>query len=247
MNDEQTEGLEPRDPAEILQEMRDSQTAPGAIVVPALEEPPRRMGWVFTVTTAILVTLLLGLGAWFLVNLVDRNARLNAVVAEQRDDIAALTDDLVASQANAQDLYDQLLALGEDPDGTNPDVLIPERGERGEQGAPGIPGSDGEDGEPGTPGAPGAPGEDGKDGAPGAPGEDGQDGAQGEQGPAGPAGPPGPAGPAGQDGATGPQGPAGPTCPDGYTGTATTVLVPDPVTGLPTPQDAFLCTIPPTP
>lgn len=238
MNDDQNADLEPRDPAEILQEMRESQTAAGAIVLPPIEEPPKRLGWVFTVTTAILVMLLLGLGAWFLVNLVDRNARSNSVVEEQRLTISELTDDLVASQANAQELYDQLLALGEDPDGTDPEVLIPERGPSGPAGEPGTPGDDGEPGDPGAPGAPGV------DGAPGEPGADGKDGQDGEQGSAGPAGP---QGPTGQTGATGPQGPAGPACPDGYTGTATTVLVEDPETGVPTSQPAYLCTLTPTP
>lgn len=229
---------EPRDPEEVLAEMRETQTAPGTLVVPPLEETPRRMGWTFTVTVAILVTLLLGLGGWFLLNLVDRNARLNEVVSAQRDDISELTDDLVASQANAQELYDQLLALGEDPDGSDPETLIPERGPSGPAGEPGTPGSDGEPGEKGAPGTPGV------DGAPGEPGADGKDGQDGEQGPAGPMGP---QGPAGETGATGPQGPAGPTCPDGYTGTATTVLVEDPETGAPTSQPAYLCTLTPTP
>lgn len=230
---------EPRDPDEVLAEMRE-QTAPGTIVLPPLEETPRRMGWVFTVTVAILTILLLGLGGWFLLNLVDRNARLNEVVSAQRDDISELTDDLVSSQANAQDLYDQLLALGEDPDGANPDSLIPERGPSGPAGDDGRPGAPGDDGEPGKDGEPGTPG------APGEPGADGKDGQDGERGAQGPAGPPGADG---APGATGPQGPAGPTCPDGYTGTATTVLVEDPETGAPTAQPAYLCTLtpPPTP
>ena len=226
-----------RDPAEVLAEMRENQTAPGTIVVPPLEEDaPRRFSILYTVTVAVLVLLLLGIGGWFLVNLVDRNARLNALVADQRDEIHSLTDDLLASTENAQGLYDQLLSLGQDPQGTDPEVLTPQPGERGPEGPPGAPGEDST--VPGPPGPPGAPGEPGTDGQPGTPGTDGT---------AGSTGPQGPPGEPGATGATGPQGPPGPTCPEGYTGTATTVLVADPVTGLPAPQPAFICTPTPTP
>lgn len=227
MNDD-TQSTEERDPDEVLQELRDAQTPPGTLVVPAPEPMTRRNSWTFTVTAAILALLLIGLGAWFLVNLVDRNARLNNVVAEQRDEIASLTDDLVAANENAQDLYDQLLALGQEPEGEAPEDVV-QTPSNGTDGRPGRDGEDGTDGQPGKDGQPGLNGNDGqsrKDGKDGQPGKDGQDG---------------------QPGATGAQGAPGPACPDGYTGTATTVLVPDPVTGLPTPQPAFLCTPTPTP
>lgn len=231
-----------RDPDEVLAEFRESQTAPGTLVVPAAVTEPRRMGWVFTVTVAVLVLLILVLGGWFLVNLVDRNARLNTVVADQRESISALTDGLVASTENAQGLYDQLLALGQDPEGTDPEVLTPTpgaTGPAGERGPQGIPGLDSL--------IPGPIGPQGPSGAPGADGTDGTPGANGSDGTAGATGPQGPPGEPGATGATGPQGPAGPTCPEGYTGGAVTILVPDPVTGLPTPQPAFICTPTPAP
>ena len=116
-------------------------TAPGTIVVREVQEEPRR-GWVFTVTVAILLMLLLGLGAWFLVNLVDRNARLNDRVAVQDQTIDDLTDDLVASQENAQALYDQPLALGQDPEDQNPETLpvTGTQGPAGPEGPAGAPG-----------------------------------------------------------------------------------------------------------
>lgn len=229
---------EERDPQEVLQELRDSQTAPGTLVVPATEPVTRRNSWVFTVTASILALLLLGLGAWFLLNLVDRNARLNSVVAEQRQEIASLTDDLIASQENAQDLYDQLLALGEEPEGTNPEVLVPEPGAQGERGIPGAEGAPGLQGEPGT---------DGEPGAPGAPGQNGTDGSQGAQGPVGPTGPQGPAGEPGATGAVGPQGPPGPACPDGYTGRTVWLSVAESQFGTFSRQQAFICQPTPTP
>ena len=219
-----------RDPDEVLAEFRERQATPGTIVVPQPLEEPRRMGWVFTVTVAVLALLLLVLGGWFLVDLVDRNARLNTVVSGQRETIAALTEDLVASTENAQGLYDQLLTLGQDPEGTDPEVLTPTPGERGPAGFPGEPGEDGAPGLPGT------------DGVPGEPGADGSTGPQGPAGPTGPQGPAGEPGAAGAPGQTGAQGPPGPTCPEGYTGGAVTALVAGPVTGLPTPQPAFICT-----
>lgn len=231
-----------RDPDEVLAEFRESQTAPGTLVVPAAVTEPRRMGWVFTVTVAVLVLLILVLVGWFLVNLVDRNARLNTVVADQRESISALTDGLVASTENAQGLYDQLLALGQDPEGTDPEVLTPTPGECGPAGTPG------ETGPAGEPGADSIiPGPQGPPGAPGTPGADGQPGSNGSDGTAGATGPQGPPGEPGATGATGPQGPAGPTCPEGHTGGAATILVPDPVTGLPTPRPAFICTPTPAP
>lgn len=187
---------------------------PGTYVVSDTTETPRKNPWGFTVTVAILVLLLIGLGTWFLVNLVDRNARLNTLVAAQREEITHLTEDLISSQENAQALYDQLLSLGEAPEGINPEVL-PVEGPQGVQGAQGLPGIPGLRGPPGPQGAPGesVTGPQGDAGAPGAPGADG---APGPQGPPGEQGAQGPQGPQGE---AGPPGPAGPVCPEGFTQT----------------------------
>lgn len=231
-----------RDPDEVLADLRGTQTAPGTLVVPAPSEPPRRVGWVFTITVAVLGLLLISLSAWFLINLVDRNARLNDRVLAANAQVESLTQELIESTENAQALYDQLLSLpGVSPEGANPEVLTPTPGEPGERGPAGSSGEDGLPGVDGLPGPQGPPGEPGADGAGGAPGANGSDGTAGATGPQGPAGEPG------ATGAAGPQGPPGPACPDGYTGGAATILVPDPVTGLPTPQPAFICTPTPAP
>lgn len=75
-------------------------------------------------------------------------------------------------------------------------------------------------------------------------------------GPAGPVGPagtagadstvPGPEGPAGPEGSPGPAGPPGPACPDGYDVQIVTVLIDDPESGRPIPQQAALCLPTPT-
>lgn len=132
--------------------------------------------------------------------------------AALRDELGESADRLAESQAEAAALYEQLLAVGEDP------VVEPSepgaRGEIGPQGVPGIQGVPGDDGRPPTAeevlaavnaycaSVGGCKGADGTDGAPGAPGADG---APGES----IVGPQGPAGPAGQDGAPGAPGAAG--------------------------------------
>jgi hypothetical protein len=146
---------------------------------------------------------LLALGTFTIVNLSTRLSAANDRNTRQAEQIDVLLDDLHASQLNAQDLYDQLLELGQDPDGDAPEdvVTVPgEAGEPGETGARGLPGPPGPAGEPGPPGEPGV---DGADGATGEPGADGATGTPGEsvvgpQGPAGPAGAQGEPGPAGQ-------------------------------------------------
>ncbi len=189
---------------------------PGTYVVPEVSETPRKAAWGFTVTVAILVLLLVGIGVWFLGNLVTRNAELGDTVSAQREEIADLTDDLVASQANAQELYDQLLALGEDPEGQNPETLpVGPEGPRGPAGDPGAQGLPGEEGPPGPSGPAGPQGQTG---------QTGPVGESGEPGPAGPQGPAGPAGPQGEPGATGPQGPAGPAGPACAEGTTPTTI-----------------------
>lgn len=208
---------------------------PGTYVVSDVQELPRKSPWVFTVTVAILVMLLMGLAGWFIVNLVDRNARLNTVVAEQREELSEKDDQIAELTETAQNLYDQLLALGETPDEARPSDPVP--------GPTGPQGSQGEPGDPGEPGATGPQGPVGPAGPEGTQGVSGSPGAQGSQGE------PGPAGPQGVPGATGPQGPAGPagpTCAEGTTPTTIWVQTrTDPF--LPTTQQwrqATLCLTP---
>lgn len=115
---------------------------PGTYVVSEVKEEPRKNSWFFTATVTVLVLLLVGLSTWFLVNLVDRNAWLNDRVDAQNQTIDELTDDLVASQENAQALYDQLLAIGQDPEGQNPKILpvTGPQGPAGPEGPAGAPG-----------------------------------------------------------------------------------------------------------
>lgn len=163
----------------------------------------------FTAIVVILIVALLALGGFTLNNLATRVQSANDRNAAQSDQISELLDDLHASQENAQQLYDQLLALGESPDGEAPDdvvTVVPENGR------------DGDDGARGPAGPPGASptaleiltavGRCFESGACSAPkGDKGDTGQQGGIGPAGPQGPagqdstvPGPQGPAGADG-----------------------------------------------
>lgn len=104
---------------------------PGTITLPPVETR-YRVPWVLYLVAATLVGVVIFVMFGWIGNLVDRNERLNArvsdqadIIAEKDDQIAALTDDLVASQENAQGLYDQLLAIGQAPEGVDPEVLTP--------------------------------------------------------------------------------------------------------------------------
>lgn len=175
----------------------------------------------FIIIIAALTFGVVAITTWVMVDQYQRIQHLQSRVTDQNETITGLTDDLIASQQNAQQLYDQLLALpGVEPDGDNP--------ERIPTTVPGEPGATGPRGESGRPpsaneilgavgeycatsnacqGVPGTPGVAGPAGAPGAAGETiiGPPGAQGDPGATGPQGDPGPAGP------------AGPSCPDGFT------------------------------
>lgn len=201
-------------------------TEPGTVYVPPPET--RKTPWVLYIVVVLFIGAAVILAGGWIGNLVDRNERLNArvsdqadIIAQKDDQITALTEQLLEEVENGQALYDQLLALGETPEGERPsETGIP--GPQGSPGLPGLPGSQGEQGEQGPPGPAGSDGLNGADGPQGTPGLNGVDGAPGTPGPAGPAGPagaqgePGPAGPAGPAGADGAQGPPGPACPEGY-------------------------------
>lgn len=212
---------------------------PGTITLPPAEKQ-YRVPWVLYLAAAMLVGIVVFLMFGWIGNLVDRNERLNArisdqadIIAEKDDRINALTEDLIASQENAQSLYDQLLAIGQAPEGVDPGVLVPT-----------IPGPSGPSGPTGPAGRAPLPAEiafavqqfcmvEVCTGPEGAPGEPGSPGGQGDPGAPGAQGAPGPAGPQGEPGAPGPAGPAGPPCPDGYTLQSVTIATyPD---GTPTP------------
>lgn len=161
----------------------------------------------FVVLATLVVLALIALGGFTITNLAARVEAANDRNAAQSDQISGLLDDLHASQENAQELYDQLLALGERPDGEAPDdvvTIVPENGRDGDDGARGPAGPPGTD--PTALEILTAVGLCFDSGACTAPqGDKGDTGQQGAQGPAGPPGP------AGQDSTIpGPPGPAGP-------------------------------------
>lgn len=161
----------------------------------------------FVVLATVVVLALIALGGFTITNLATRVEAANDRNAAQSDQISGLLDDLHASQENAQELYDQLLALGESPDGEAPDdvvTLVPENGRDGDDGARGPAGPPGAD--PTALEILTAVARCFESGACTAPqGDRGDTGQQGTQGPAGPPGP------AGQDSTIpGPPGPAGP-------------------------------------
>ena len=227
---------------------------PGTITVPAAEPKPK-VPWVLYLVSSILIGLMLTVMFGWIGNLVDRNERLNArvsdqadTIAEKDDQIAALTDDLIASQNNAQGLYDQLLAIGQAPEGVDPDTLTPT-----------IPGPSGPSGPAGPAGRAPTTSEvyfavqqycmvqicKGEQGAPGGPGPPGGQGAPGTTGTQGEPGPAGPQGPQGEPGAPGAPGAPGPACPDGYTLQSVTIATYPQGPLLPEYISAVVCT--PTP
>lgn len=159
---------------------------------------------------------------------------------------ADLRTQLTASQSNAQELYEQLLDEGVEPEGEEPDQVSPAAPANGRDG------KDGKDGDRGPQG-PGATSAQVLEGiqtcfaagtctAPkGDPGAMGVPGAASTvPGPVGPAGPEGPVGPAG------PGGPAGPICPEGFTPTLVWLSASESETDIPTPKQAIVCLPTPT-
>lgn len=193
------------------------EASPGTLVSAPPPEPERRQGAIILVAGLAIIALL-GVGTWFLSTLVNRNAELLDRISDQSLTINHLTDELVKSNDNAKTLYDQLLSLGEKPQGSKPPVTIP--GPAGSQGPAGATGDQGPIGPQGVPGEPGATGAQGEQGATGQTGQTGATGATGETGATGPQGEKGDTGaqgPQGEKGDTGATGAPGPTCPTGYT------------------------------
>lgn len=159
----------------------------------------------FTTLVVVLVVALLALGGFTLNNLASRVQSANDRNAAQSDQISELLDDLHASQENAQQLYDQLLALGESPQGEPPSEVVPVAPENGRDGQDGARGPAGPS--PTALEILTAVGQCFSSGACTAPKGDKGDPGVGSTGPTGPGGP---QGPAGQDSTVpGPQGPAG--------------------------------------
>jgi hypothetical protein len=243
MNDDSTE------PVQV------EPVTPGTITLPA-RDPQHKVPWVLYLVTAALLTISVVLMFGWIGNLIDRNERLNArvsdqadAIAEKDDQISALTEDLIASQNNAQRLYDQLLAIGQAPEGVDPETLTPT-----------IPGPSGPAGPTGPAGR--GPtnsevlfavqqfcmvqvckGEPGDTGPTGTQGEPGTTGTQGEPGPAGPQGIPGEPG---APGAPGTPGTPGPACPDGYTLQSVTIATYPQGPLVPEYVSAVICTPVPT-
>jgi hypothetical protein len=162
-----------------------------------LERSTRVWTWAYRIIAALTALTILGV----LIFLSIQNG-------QQRATLEQIYADLQSSQENAQQLYDQLLELGEAPEGEEPEQVVStpgptgEAGPRGPIGAKGDKGDKGEPGGVGPMGAPGAMGATGPEGPAGPPGETGPAGAQGDPGPAGAQGEPGPQGPQGEPGVT---------------------------------------------
>ncbi|WP_136057230.1 hypothetical protein [Microbacterium sp. K24] len=95
---------------------------------------------VFLGLAVFLSAMLFVLGGFIITNLASRVDAANERDTQKSEQISALLGDLHASQENAQRLYDQLLALGESPQGEAPDDVvtpIPEDGRDGRDGARG--------------------------------------------------------------------------------------------------------------
>lgn len=91
----------------------------------------------FIVVATLLVFAFLALGAFTLTNLATRLEAANDRNSSKDEQLSEILDDLHASQENAQRLYDQLLALGESPEGEAPDDVVtvaPENGRDGDDG-----------------------------------------------------------------------------------------------------------------
>jgi hypothetical protein len=182
-------------PTPIVQDV-----SPGAMLVTPPPEAPRRQTALFIVS-ALAILALLAVCIWFIYSTLSRNNTLAARISEQNHTISKLSDEISASNDNAKTLYDQLIQLGEKPNGSNPSDIVPgpagqngQAGPVGPTGATGTPGANATDnqvadavagycaglnfcrGDTGKTGAAGANGANGVDGTAGMNGTNGTDG-----------------------------------------------------------------------
>lgn len=168
---------------------------PGAIVPDTYELGGYKRSWALPIVTVLCLLAVLGVGFTHIIYQQDRVERLISQNKEKDQAINSLIDENKAANENARSLYDQLLKLGEKPQGTNPTVYTP-----GAQGNAGRDGRDATDEQvlraveryclvgvcEGKPGAdstvPGPQGPVGVRGAQGEPGQAGAPGATGAQG-----------------------------------------------------------------
>lgn len=154
---------------------------------------------------------------------IEREAklRLDAIVAELRQESAERALQFVTLQRQTLELGERFVTLSERIDARIASIKDGEPGPAGPPGPPGERGEAGERGEKGETGADGPVGPAGPTGATGkagSPGERGDKGEQGADGPVGPAGPVGAAGARGEKGDTGEAGAVGPLGPVGPQG-----------------------------
>lgn len=165
------------------------EATPGAILPSTFEQPPqRKTPWLLSVVVFVSIAGVLGVG---IAHIASQNSVISSYqqrVNSLNGTVSDLVEENTALVQNSQVLYDQILSLGEVPQGNNPQTIP---GSPGPQGLRGIPGLPGEDGTPGEPGTPGVAGQDGQDGS---------QGSVGPQGDVGPAGAPGVNGTNGVDG-----------------------------------------------
>lgn len=154
--------------------------SPGAIVPSTFEQPAqRKTPWLLSVVVFISIAGVLGVGIAHIASQNSAIANYQERIETLNGTVSNLVEENAALVQNSQVLYDQILGLGEIPQGNDPQTLP---GAPGPQGLRGIPGIPGEDGAPGVPGDPGTAGKDGQDGQDGVPGQQGPQGVQGEPG-----------------------------------------------------------------
>lgn len=205
-----------------------TEVSPGTVVLPPVQAPQRRQ-YGLIAAIVIFALLLSGVVTYVIVSQQKTIEDQATRISEQNKTIENRTNELVSANENAQDLYDQLIKLGQSPDGSRP-TTVP--GPQGDSGLNGRDGKDGTDGLNGKDGAPGTNGLDGKPGTDGTPGENGTNGINGTDGA------PGKDGTNGKDG----RGVASVECVASTTGTAFRFTFTDGTT-----QDIPAPCIPPTP
>lgn len=144
-----TESLPVVDPAEQdVEELLIHQPPPGTVVLqPSIA--PRRPQWGLISAVIALAVLILAFAATVFASQQATIGSQSTRISEMQNQISELTDVLQVSQETAQDLFDQVEQLGEDPVTPDPDSLSvpeplpeddsessPQQGERGEVGPP---------------------------------------------------------------------------------------------------------------